>query len=130
MRYGKTSYHSLSKYEIPNNIAFIRIPPYSPELNPSEKIWAYIKQFYKNKTERIEQLTKIKGIEIWSANYVLMKSIKDMSCITYGDSELNKVIHTIFKTTKKPKKEEIDAIFKDFKNWESYLNFYLWKYLN
>jgi len=84
----------------------------------------------KNNNERIERLTKIKGIGIWSANYVLMKSIRDMSCITYGDSGLNKAIHTIFKTEKKPTKNEIDMVFKDFENWESYLNFYLWKSLN
>ena len=83
----------------------------------------------KSMEERIEKLTSIKGIGIWSANYVLMKSIRDMSCITYGDSGLNKAIHTIFKTGKKPAKNEIDDIFKDFKNWESYLNFYLWKSL-
>lgn len=82
-----------------------------------------------NKDERIEKLTAIKGIGIWSANYVLMKSIRDTTCITYGDSGLNKAIHTIFKTEKKPTKNEIDIIFKDFKNWESYLNFYLWKSL-
>ena len=84
----------------------------------------------KNKEERIEKLTSIKGIGIWSANYVLMKSVRDMTCITYGDSGLNKAIHTIFKTQKRPSKEEIDIIFKDFENWESYLNFYLWKSLN
>jgi len=84
----------------------------------------------KNKDERIEKLTAVKGIGVWSANYVLMKSIRDINCITYGDSGLNKAIHTIFKTSKKPSKDEIDMIFKDFKNWESYLNFYLWKSLN
>ena len=30
-------FHSLSKYDIPKNIVFVRIPPYSPELNHSEK---------------------------------------------------------------------------------------------
>jgi len=84
----------------------------------------------KSKEERIEKLTEIKGIGVWSANYVLMKTIRDTSCITYGDSGLNKAIHTIFKTNKKPTKDEIDNVFKDFKNWESYLNFYLWKSLN
>ena len=83
----------------------------------------------KTKDERVEKLTTIKGIGIWSANYVLMKSMRDLSCITYGDSGLNKAIHTIFKTKKRPTKDEIDYIFKDFKNWESYLNFYLWKSL-
>ncbi len=42
-------FHSLTKYDIPENIFLIRIPAYSPELNPSEKIWAYIKQYYKNR---------------------------------------------------------------------------------
>ena len=84
----------------------------------------------KSKEERIEKLTAIKGIGVWSANYVLMKSIRDTSCITYGDSGLNKAIHTIFKTEKKPTKDEIDTVFRDFKNWESYLNFYLWKSLS
>ena len=52
-------FHSLAKYHIPDNIAFIRIPPYSPELNHAEKIWAYIKQFYKNRVfENIENVKK------------------------------------------------------------------------
>ena len=59
-----------------------------------------------------------------------MKTVRDMTCITYGDSGLNKALYTIFNTDKKPTKEEIELIFKDFKNWESYLNFYLWKSLN
>ena len=42
-------FHSLKNYKIPDNIKLVRIPPYSPELNPSEKIWAYIKQYFKNK---------------------------------------------------------------------------------
>jgi transposase len=42
-------FHSLAKYSMPEHIILIRIPAYSPELNPSEKIGAYIKQFYKNR---------------------------------------------------------------------------------
>jgi len=42
------AFHSLSTYTLPENIKLIRIPPYTPELNPSEKIWHYIKQHYKN----------------------------------------------------------------------------------
>lgn len=83
----------------------------------------------KSKDERVEKLTKIKGIGIWTANYVLMKTIRDMSCIAYGDSGLNNAMHTIFNTNKKPTKEEVDGIFKNFRHWESYLNFYLWRTL-
>lgn len=41
-------FHSLQKYSLPENICLIRIPPYSPELNPCEKMWAFIKQRFKN----------------------------------------------------------------------------------
>ncbi len=51
-------FHSLKQYTVPENIKLIRIPPYTPELNPSEKIWHYIKQFYKNKV--FEDLTNVK----------------------------------------------------------------------
>lgn len=51
-------FHSLSNYCIPDNIRFVRIPPYSPELNPSEKIWSYIKMHYKNKV--FKELDKVK----------------------------------------------------------------------
>jgi transposase len=39
-------FHSLKNYSLPSNIKLVNIPPYSPELNPSEKIWAYLFFFY------------------------------------------------------------------------------------
>ncbi len=38
-------FHSTKDVVLPENIILIPIPPYSPELNPSEKIW----QFFKDK---------------------------------------------------------------------------------
>ena len=58
-------FHSLQQYEIPKNIRLVRIPPYSPELNPSEKIWAFIKQKFKNKV--FENLSNVK---IWLHEFV------------------------------------------------------------
>jgi transposase len=58
-------FHSMKNYELPMNIKLIRIPPYSPELNPSEKIWAYIKQSYKNKV--FENLENVKN---WLHSFV------------------------------------------------------------
>ncbi len=37
------AFHKAKRLEIPNNIALCFIPPYSPELNPAEKVWAFIK---------------------------------------------------------------------------------------
>ena len=41
-------FHATKNIKIPENIFLLRIPPYSPELNPSEQIWQYIKHKYKN----------------------------------------------------------------------------------
>ena len=58
-------FHSLAKYTIPDNIEFVRIPAYSPELNPAEKIWGYIKQFYKNKV-----FDNIDNVKVWLSDFV------------------------------------------------------------
>lgn len=59
-------FHSLGKYQIPDNIKLLRIPPYSPELNPCEKIWAYIKQYFKNRVfESLAQLQE------WLSDFVV-----------------------------------------------------------
>lgn len=58
-------FHSLSKYNIPENIVFVRIPPYSPELNHSEKIWAYIKQSYKNRV-----FENLENVKLWLHDFV------------------------------------------------------------
>ena len=83
-----------------------------------------------DKPQQMEKLTAIKGIGPWTANYVSMKSLRDMTCIAYGDTGLSSALHKHFATEKKPDKATIDEIFKPFAGWESYLNFYLWRSLS
>ena len=50
-------FHSTKDMKIPNNIRLLRIPPYTPELNPCEQVWAYIKKRYKNRVyENLQDL--------------------------------------------------------------------------
>jgi len=42
------AFHKAKKLIIPNNIALIFSPPYSPELNPAEKMWAKYKRQFSN----------------------------------------------------------------------------------
>jgi len=42
-------FHKAKKLIIPNNIILIFLPPYSPELNPAEKMWAKYKRAFSNK---------------------------------------------------------------------------------
>ena len=41
-------FHKAKKTKIPENISLIFQPPYSPELNPAEQIWAWYKRDFKN----------------------------------------------------------------------------------
>ena len=46
------SFHKAKHLIIPNNIALLFIPPYSPELNPAEKIWWRMKREFTGKLHK------------------------------------------------------------------------------
>jgi transposase len=43
------AFHKAKKLIVPENIILIFLPPYSPELNPAEKIWAKFKRDFSNR---------------------------------------------------------------------------------
>jgi hypothetical protein len=43
------AFHKAKRLVVPPNIALLFLPPYSPELNPAEKVWWVIKREMKNK---------------------------------------------------------------------------------
>ena len=36
-------WHGSAELEVPANITLLKLPPYSPELNPMENVWAYLR---------------------------------------------------------------------------------------
>jgi transposase len=76
------AFHKAKKLVIPQNIIVIFLPPYSPELNPAEKIWAQFKRDFTNKLfptiESLEdyvcglaaKISKQEVISITSFNYI------------------------------------------------------------
>lgn len=42
------AFHKAKSLKIPANIALLFLPPYSPELNPAEKVWQFIKRRFTN----------------------------------------------------------------------------------
>jgi len=65
-------FHSTKNIVVPNNIILLRLPPYSPELNPCEQIWAWIKTRFKNKVFK-----DMKTLKSW-----LHLTVKNMSSET------------------------------------------------
>lgn len=76
------AFHKAKTLIIPYNIGLIFLPPYSPELNPAEKIWAILKRKFTNKlcksleevslfiTESTMQLTENSVKKICGFEYV------------------------------------------------------------
>jgi len=42
----KAGWHTTRKLQVPSNISLLHLPPASPELNPTENIWQYLRQTY------------------------------------------------------------------------------------
>ena len=43
------AFHKAKSLQIPENILLIFLPPYSPELNPAENMWAKLKRTFTNR---------------------------------------------------------------------------------
>lgn len=85
---------------------------------------------YSDSDQMRKRLIEIRGVGEWTANYVLMKSMRRVDCITFGDSGLNSAVSTLMGLDRKPNRDEIEEFFKPFSGWESYFNIYLWRSLN
>lgn len=79
---------------------------------------------------RQKALIALKGVGVWTANYALMKSMKEMNAVPFGDAGLNNALlaHKIIE--QKTDHEGILKAFQPFMGWESYLVFYLWRSLS
>lgn len=59
-------HESSTKIKIPKNITLLSLPPYSPELNPVERLWRWLKnRYFKNRLiAKNDDLEKI-GCDLW-----------------------------------------------------------------
>ncbi|MDR3141966.1 MAG: hypothetical protein LBU37_09615 [Tannerellaceae bacterium] len=76
---------------------------------------------------RQKTLTSIKGIGVWTANYTLLKSLKEINCIPYGDAAL---LNAMIKNEIISQKDDITALdlfYNEFPDWKHYLTSYIWR---
>ena len=46
MIWDQAGFHTGKALEVPDNITIVPLPPYSPELNPMENLWHYLRSHY------------------------------------------------------------------------------------
>ena len=42
----RAGWHRANALKVPENVILLHLPPYSPELNPVERVWLYLKERY------------------------------------------------------------------------------------
>lgn len=79
----QAGWHSKSRSLItPKNITIVDLPPYSPELNPVERLWGWLKGRYLNNRfiGKNENLTDI-GCEVW--NQLSENNVKSLCKVSF-----------------------------------------------
>lgn len=76
---------------------------------------------------RLKLLTDIKGIGVWTANYVLMKSLKERAAVPYGDVGLQKALVAHHIIADKNDTAAISRFYESVSGWQSYMSLYLWR---
>jgi transposase len=75
------AFHKAKTLKLPENIGLIILPPYSPELNPAEKIWAIMKRQYTNKIYKtLDEVSQFMSTQV---NSMTKKSIKQTCSYEY-----------------------------------------------
>jgi DNA-3-methyladenine glycosylase II len=75
-------------------------------------------------------LVSIRGIGSWTANYVLMRCLRNAAAFPIEDAGLHNALKLQLQLDKKPTLEEIRKHAAGWTNWEAYATFYLWKSLD
>lgn len=81
----QAGWHKAKELIVPDNIKLIYLPPYSPELNPIERLWQHIKDnVLKNRIyHSLESLEDSVCAFINSINPEIIKSICNLNYMSY-----------------------------------------------
>lgn len=65
----QAGWHIAKDLQVPSNITLLHLPPYSPELNPIERLWAYMKRHYLS-NRVYENYDEIFNVAKWAWNKI------------------------------------------------------------
>jgi len=77
----------------------------------------------------LERLLTVRGLGVWSANYILMRGAGLADCLPLGDSGLHRAIEKLYDLESRPDNEQVTAMAEPFRPYRSLCTLYLWNYL-
>ncbi|WNR44131.1 DNA-3-methyladenine glycosylase family protein [Paenibacillus roseipurpureus] len=76
-----------------------------------------------------KELLRIRGIGPWTANYVLMRCLRNPAAFPLADVGLHNALKHVLGLAQKPSLDQIRALAIGWQGWEAYATFYLWRVL-
>ena len=86
MIWDGAGFHTSKKLVVPENITLVRLPPYSPELNPLENLWHYLKSHYwSNRAYADYEALEEAAIDAWKVAVLDPELMKTVCAAPYLD---------------------------------------------
>ena len=88
MIWDQAGFHTSSLVKAPKNLTIVPLPPYSPQLNPVEKLWQYLrKHYWSNRVYENYDALRSAAIEAWQETCLNNEKIKSICRAKYVESE-------------------------------------------
>lgn len=75
------------------------------------------------------RLRAVRGLGVWSTQYILMRALERADCVPVGDSGLKAGLQRFFELAERPTPERTQALMEPFAPHRSLATFHLWKSL-
>lgn len=83
----RAGFHTAKALSVPNNVSLIHLPPYSPELNPAENLWHYLRSHHwSNRAYENYAALHQAALEGWRAVCLDADKIKSVCAAPYLQS--------------------------------------------
>ena len=85
---------------------------------------------FKNDPQQVKNLlTSWYGVGPWTAQYTMMRCLKQQNAFPVQDVGLQNAVKQILGLADKPSEDQLHALARGWKNWEAYATLYLWRSL-
>lgn len=83
--WDRADFHTSRELKVPDNLTIVPLPPYSPELNPVENIWLYLRSHHwSNETYADYDDLRLAAADAWQISALNKEIVKSVCFAEYA----------------------------------------------
>ena len=83
--WDQAGFHMSKQLKIPKNVTIVPLPPYSPELNPVENLWHYLRSHYwANRIYADYDALRLAAVDAWQRAALDKETVKSVCFAEYA----------------------------------------------